>query len=159
MPDMEQLFNQWARQALEPVDEEEDQMDEQRFNHWARQALEPEDEEAEEEQERLFNHWAQGPLDVGEDSEDDNSDSEFGWGDCDGNHPDGEHCEICASSFDCYCCDCYANGAYAGDESFHYYYRLFYWYYYCFYMEHYAGHYAERATRGSQSRHDRDEYL
>ncbi|PTB44936.1 hypothetical protein M441DRAFT_450854 [Trichoderma asperellum CBS 433.97] len=90
--------------------------------------------------------------------QDDDSDSEFGWGDCDGHHPFGEHCEICASSFDCYCCDCYAYGAYAGDDSFYYYYRLFYWYYYCFYMDYYTGHYAERAARGSQSRNNREDF-
>ncbi|KAM0472201.1 hypothetical protein ACHAPX_008882 [Trichoderma viride] len=139
MPDMEQLFSQWARQAQEPENEDDER---------GRERVELFD----------FNHLARGPWEP-EDSEDDDSDSEFGWGDCDGNHPDGEHCEICASSFDCYCYECYANGAHAGDDSFHYYYRLFYWYYYCFYMDYYAIHYAERVTRGSQSRHDRDDYL
>lgn len=137
MPDMDQLFNQWARQAQEAENEDEEREREQRFN---------------------FNHWARGPWDP-QDSEDEVSDSDFGWGDCDGNHPDGEHCEMCATSSDCYCLDCYTNGEHAGDDTYHYYYRLFYWYYYCFYMEYYAAHYAERVARGSQSRHDREDYL
>ncbi|UKZ84503.1 uncharacterized protein TrAFT101_000409 [Trichoderma asperellum] len=106
----------------------------------------------------LSNYWARGYWNREYYDQDDDSDSEFGWGDCDGHHPFGEHCEICASSFDCYCCDCYAYGAYAGDDSFYYYYRLFYWYYYCFYMDYYTGHYAERAARGSQSRNNREDF-
>lgn len=106
----------------------------------------------------LSNYWARGHLNREDHDQDDDSDSENGWGDCDGDHSFGEHCEICAASFDCYCYDCYAYGAHAGDESFHYYYRLFYWYYYWAYMEYYARNYAERVLRGSQSRNNRDEY-
>ncbi|KAL7894436.1 hypothetical protein HDV63DRAFT_279957 [Trichoderma sp. SZMC 28014] len=135
MPDMDQALNQLARQAQE---------------------AENEDQERERVHEFNFNHWLRGPWDP-VDSDDDVSDSEFGWGDCDGNHPDGEHCEICASSLDCYCFECYINGADAGEDSYHYYYRLFYWYYYFFFMDYYVAHYAERAARGSQSRNDRDE--
>ncbi|EHK42724.1 hypothetical protein TRIATDRAFT_320089 [Trichoderma atroviride IMI 206040] len=144
------LFNEWvqAQEAQEARQAQE-----------AQQAREAEGEEEDQVDGFDIDRWPQGPPWDTQTDSDDNSDSEFGWGDCDGNHPDGEHCEICASSFDCYCDECYDNGAYAGEESYHYYYRLFYWYYYFFYMDYYGAHYAERATRGSQSRHDRDDYL